>query len=112
MNIDRAETWREFMEREAKEFDPLDREYAAKRLCGPRAVKKGPPPLPLPSIAQVEAKSWPIYRALVDLMDAVSSQNSDMFTCRVSMAWSRACNEIRRAADWEPPKEEVDDAVA
>lgn len=108
---DRAETWREYMEREAKEMHPVDREYAVKRLCGPRAVKGGPHPLPLPSISQVEARSWQIYRSLVALMDATTAESSALFTCRVSMAWGKACNAIREAAQYVP-EEEVTDAVA
>ena len=93
--------WREYMEHEAREADRADREFASRRMCGPRAVSGVPERLPSLTEQQIVSSAATLYGVLVDLLDAVEQHNAGAYTARISRAWCRGRSEIKRAAETE-----------
>ncbi len=102
------ETWRQYMEREAREADRADREFAVRRMCGAAATRQSPGPLPSLSDEQAIAAALPLYRVLVDLLDAVENHNSGAYTARISRAWCRGRELVKRASETEVVHEPVE----
>lgn len=103
-------TYREFMEFEAAQADPLDREFAVKRMCGPRAVKGSPFPLPELTDEQIALCAKWFYHHLVDLQQTMADDDKGTWKLTTVNAWLGARSAIQRAATM-PPKEKSD-AVA
>lgn len=103
-------TLREFIEFEAAQHDPLDREFAVKRMCGPRAVKGSPLPLPELTDEQIVRYAKWFYRHLLDLQEALAGDDKGTWRLTTVNAWLGARAAIKRAANTKP--EEASDAVA
>jgi len=100
-------TYREFMEFEASSHDPRDREFAVKRMCGPRAVKGSPLPLPELTDEQiVRCAKW-FYRHLLDLQQTMADDDKGTWKLTTVNAWLGARSAIQWAATMKP-KEEPD----
>lgn len=100
-------TYREFMDFEACQPDPLDREYAVKRMCGPRAVRGKPVPLPELTDEQIARCAKWFYRSLVDLQECLADDDKGSWKLTTISAWLGARSSIQWAAKL-PPMEEAD----
>lgn len=103
-------TYREFMEFEAGQADLLDREFAVKRMCGPRAVKGRPAALPQLTDEQIVEAASCLYHHLLSLQECMADDDKCTWRLTTVNAWLGARSAIKRAATFT--RREEPDAVA
>ncbi len=97
--------WRDYMEHEARPDADVDREFAVRRMCGPRATKSQPLPLPVPTDEQIARFARQFYRRLVGLQQSIGERDSGVWSLVTVNEWLATRRTIEEAAAWRPEEE-------